>query len=66
MRLLRFSQGISSGYHHATPTPYNFFDLSLLWEEALICCFDLANVFLGGATTPPLHPRIFYFQYVIV
>jgi len=28
--------------------------------------FDLAKVFLQGATMPPLHPKIFFFGIVIV
>jgi len=58
MLLLRLNQRISSGWHHGNPKPPKFLDLSLLWEGALFFCFDLAKVFLYGATMPPLHPKI--------
>ena len=51
-------QSIYSGWHHDNPKPPKFLDLSLLWEGALFFCFDLAKVFLYGATMPPLHPKI--------
>ena len=60
MLLLRLSQGISSGCHHATPTP--FFYLSLLLEGALCFCFGLAKVFLQVATMPPPH-QFFYLSF---
>jgi len=53
MLLLRLSQGIASGCNHATPTP--FFNCRYLGKWALYFCFDLAKVFLQGATTPPVH-----------
>ena len=62
MSLLRLSQGISSGCNHATPTPI-FLELSLLREGELCLCFDLARVFLQGATMPPLHH--FFLGFVI-
>ena len=58
MRLLRLSQGISTECHHGIPTP-NFFELSLLWEGALCFSFDLARVFLQGATMTP-KPMFFW------
>ena len=38
-------------------------ELSLLWEGLLCSCFDLAKVFLQGATIPPLHP---FFLIIII
>ena len=49
--LLRLSHGISSGCHHATPKP---FCICHYCGKATLCfCFDLAKVFLQGATMPP-------------
>jgi len=53
------------GYFFRMPTchPYTlyFLDLSLMWERdkysPATICFDLARVFLQGATMPSLHPR---------
>jgi len=60
--LLRFSQGISSGYHHATPTPIFFRNFHYCGKEALCFCFDLAKVFLQGANMPPqTHKKIGFF-----
>ena len=63
MLLLRPNQGISSGCHHAPLNP-NFFIFSILVllvvldrDSPAALCFDLARVFLQGATMPPLHPR---------
>ena len=57
---LRLSQGISPGCHHATP-------YTIVWNchcgKGTWFCFDLAKVFLQGATMPPLHP---FFVIVIV
>ena len=64
--LLRLSQGISSGCHHATPTPKQFSELSLLWDGAICFCFDLAKVFPQGFTMPPLHPNFIFFGIVII
>ena len=47
--LLRFSQVISSGCHHATPTPI-FFNCHYCGKGALYFCFELTKVFLQGAT----------------
>ena len=60
MLLLRLSQGISSGCHHATPTP--FLNCQYCGKGAL-SCFDLAKVLHQGATMPPLHP---FFWIVII
>ena len=54
--LLRLSQRISSGCHHATPPPI-FSNFHYCGKGALCFCFDLAKVFLQGATSPPLHPN---------
>ena len=54
MLLLRLSQGISSGCHHATHKP--FFVFVIIAGRGIMFCFDLAKVFLPGATMPPLHP----------
>ena len=51
--LLRISQGIYSGCHHATPT--HFFRNCYYGKPALRFCFELAKVFLQDATTPSLH-----------
>ena len=62
--LLRFSQGISSGCHLATPTPKFFFRNCCYYGKGTLCfCFDLAKAFLQGATMPPLHP---FFLIVII
>ena len=54
MLLLRLSQGISSGCHHANP--YKLFrNCHYCGKGALSFCFDLAKVFFQGATIPPLH-----------
>ena len=55
---LRLSQGISAGCHHATPTP--IFWNCQLWEGALSFCFDLARLFLQGATMSHLHHFLDY------
>ena len=56
MLLLRLSLSISSGCHHATPTPKTFFWIChYCWKGTLCFCYDLAMVFLQGATMPPLH-----------
>ena len=52
---LRFSQRNSTGCQNATLNQI-FLELSLLWEGALCFFFDLANVFLQGATMPKLQP----------
>ena len=40
--------------------PYtNFFNCHYFGKWALYFCFDLAKVFLQGATTPPLHSFLF-------
>ena len=52
---LRLRQSISSGCHHATPTPI-FLNFHYCGRGALYFCFDLARVFLLGAIMPPLHP----------
>ena len=64
--LLRLSQGISSGCH---PTPQNFFSgfvicvgKRVMVRRDPVFCFDLARVFLQGATMPSLHPRILFFM----
>ena len=54
MLLLRLSQGISLGRHHATPTPI-FFNCHYFGKWALCFCFDIANVFLQSPTEQPLH-----------
>ena len=59
MLLLQLSQCISSGCHHATPTPNIFLEVSLLWEGALRFRFDLASVIIQGATMPNLNPKFF-------
>ena len=56
--MLRLSQGISSGFHHATPTPQNFFNFWMCqqcWKS--VFCFDLSRVFLQDDTMPPLHKK---------
>ena len=58
MRLLRLNQGISLGFHRATPTIKNL-DYSLLWEGCIMLLLRLSQVFNQGATIPPLHPNIF-------
>ena len=62
MLLLRIRQGISSGCHHATPTHNFFWNCHYCGEGALCFCFDLAKVFLQGATMPHLHPFFFEFS----
>jgi len=58
MLLLRLSHGISSGCHHATPSP--FFGIVIVSGSLALCfCFDLDKVFLHGATTTPLHQTFF-------
>ena len=47
-----------SGCYHANRKQKFFFEL-LLWEGALCFCFDLAKVFLQGATMPTLQPIFF-------
>ena len=64
--LLRLSRGISSGFRHATPTPKNIFSELSLWEGALCFRFDLAKVFLQGATMPPHIPNFFVVIFIIV
>ena len=55
MFLLRLSKGNSSGCHHANPTP--FFCICHYCGKVAFCfCFDVARVFLQGASMPPLHP----------
>ena len=58
MLLLRLTQGISSGCHHATPNPF-FGEFSLLWEGVLCFFFDLVKVILQGATMLPLNANFF-------
>jgi len=60
--LLRFSQGISSGCHHASPTP--FFNCHYCGKGALYFCFDIAKVFLQGATCR--NCTQFFFRIVII
>ena len=52
--LLRHSQGMSSGCHHATPTPI-FFICHYGGKEAFSFCFDLDRIIFQGANMPPLH-----------
>ena len=55
MLLLRLSQGISSGCHHATSTHNFLWNCHYCGEGELCFWFDLAKVFLQGATMPQLH-----------
>ena len=55
MLLLRLIQGNSSGSHNANLTPF-FWNCHYCGNGALCFCFDLAKVFLQGATMPHLHP----------
>ena len=70
--MLRLSQGISSGCHHATPTPYIFSGFVICVGKRVmvrldpVFCFDLSRVFLQGATMPSLHPRFFIFYPAVV
>ena len=55
--LLPISQRISSGCHHASPSPL-FSNFHYCGTGVLCFCFYLAKVFLQGATFPPLHPIV--------
>ena len=64
MLLLQHSQGIYSGYHHATLTTKNLFlfllELLSLWEEGIILLRRISQA-ISGCTMPPLHPKFFLF-----
>ena len=57
MLLLRFSQSISSGCHHATLTP--FFGIVIIVGRGIMLLLRL-RVFLQGATMPSLNPKHFF------
>ena len=55
MLLLQLRQGISSGYHHATPTPV-FFGIVIIAGREHYASASTAKLFLQDATTLQLHP----------
>ena len=65
-RRLCFSFDLAKYFDGVQPchlyTPKTFLDFPLLREGAFCFCFDVARVFLQGATMPPLYPRIFCHQ----
>ena len=63
MLLLRLSQGVSSGCHHATPT-HNFLELSL-WEGRLILLLRLSQGISSGCHHATPTPQFFSSRIVI-
>jgi len=59
--------GYFSGCHHATVHPFFLFfrNFHLCGEGALCFCFELARVYLQGATMPSLHQK-FYSELSVV
>ena len=56
MLLLRLSQGISSGCHHATLTPKKvYFGFVIIWEGVVMLLLRLSQGISSGCTMPPLH-----------
>ena len=63
MLLLRLSQGISSGYHHTTPTQKN---CHYCGQGDLSFCLDLPKVFPQGDTMPHLQQKQIYSKLVLI